>query len=98
MSPREKRTSRNQEILREVNLNIAELDKRLAGTSPMLQLVCECAESGCAVPIEVDAATFAHSRENPTRFFVALGHERLEIESVVERRDGFLIVEKNSER
>lgn len=84
---------RNQAILREVNLHIAELEKRLASNSPILQLVCECSESGCATPIAVDAATFVRSRENRSRYFVAPGHERLDIESVVEQRDGYLIVE-----
>jgi hypothetical protein len=33
-------------------------------------------------------------REHPLRFLVAPGHEDLDSESVVERREGYLIVEK----
>jgi hypothetical protein len=33
-------------------------------------------------------------RENPLRFLVAPGHEQTDVESVVERREGYLIVEK----
>jgi hypothetical protein len=47
----------------------------------MLPLICECAQTGCAVPIEVEPATFQAVRENPLRFLVTAGHERLELES-----------------
>src|SRR5438045_4514396 len=55
MSPREERAIRNEELFREVNLNIANLEQ-LAAREP-LPLVCECALTGCSVPIE---ATPAH--------------------------------------
>jgi len=48
------------------------------------------------VPIEVDHATFEAVRENPLRFLVVPGHEQPEVESVIERRFGYLIVEKHS--
>jgi hypothetical protein len=60
----------------------------------LLPLICECALTGCSAPIEVDAATFERVRESPLRFFVAPGHEDLDIESVIEERPGYLIVEK----
>jgi hypothetical protein len=48
------------------------------------------------IPIEVDPATFERVREHPLRFLVAPGHEDLDDESVVERRETYLIVEKHS--
>lgn len=77
-----------------MNTHIVELEQR--GFAPeLLPLICECSQTGCAAPIEVDSATFERVREKPLRFFVAPGHERLDVESVVERRVGYLIVEKH---
>lgn len=93
MSPREERAIRNEELFREVNVHIAELEDR--GYAPqLLPLICECAQTGCAAPIEVDTATFERVREEPLRFFVFPGHERPDIETIVQRGDGYLIVEK----
>jgi hypothetical protein len=97
MSPREERAIRNEELFREVNLNIAKLEGRAGRTDwdEPLPLVCECALTGCSFPIEVDADTFEWVRGSPVRFVVAQGHEQLDIETVVEQREGYLIVEKH---
>ena len=97
MSPREARTIRNEELFREVNIHIADLEEDSTSLTKdgLLPLVCECAHTGCTAPIEVDPATFEQVRENPLRFFVAPEHEDLDVESVVERRAGYLIVEKH---
>jgi hypothetical protein len=99
MSPREARVIRNEALFREVNIRIADLQEGALnlGADELLALVCECAATCCAVPIEVDPATFEHVRENLTRFLVAPGHEDPDVESVVERRAAYLIVEKHSE-
>jgi hypothetical protein len=98
MSPREERAIRNEELFREVNLNIANLEEQAGRTDwdEPLPLVCECALTGCSVPIEVDAGTFKRVRAEPLWFVVAPGHEQPGIESVVERREGYLIVEKQA--
>ena len=95
MSPREQRAIRNEELFREVNTHIAKLEDRDPGSAELLPLVCECSQTGCAFPIEVDPATFERVREEPMRFFVYPGHERPDVESVVERGEGYLIVEKH---
>jgi hypothetical protein len=98
MSPRGQRVTRNEELFRQVHLRIAELqegshDLTMEGLMP---LVCECAHTGCTIPIEVDPAAFEQVREHPLWFLVAPGHEDLDDESVVERREAYLIVEKHS--
>jgi hypothetical protein len=99
MSPREQRAIRNEELFRQVNLRIVELqegshDLTLEGLIP---LVCECSHTGCTVPIELDPAIFEQVRKNPLQYIVAPGHEDLEVETVVERRDAYLIVQKLSD-
>jgi hypothetical protein len=97
MSPREERAIRNEELFREVNLNIAQMEEaaRRTDLGEPLPLICECALTGCSAPIEVDAPTFARVKENPLWFLVTPGHEQLDIETVIEQREGYLIVEKH---
>jgi hypothetical protein len=93
MSPRKERAIRNQALFREVNSRIAELEGRISISGEPLPLVCECANTGCTTPIEVDPATFHAMQGHPHWFVLAPGHEQLEVETVIERRDGYLIVE-----
>jgi hypothetical protein len=96
MSPREAREFRNEALFREVNAHIAELEERVAmEPGEALPLVCECARSRCTFPLEVDRETFDWVREHPLWSLVAPGHEQPEVESVVERRPGYLIVAKH---
>ena len=97
MSPRQTRAIRNEALFREVNHNIAELERRFHGTESfqVLPLVCECAITGCSTPIEVDPKTFDRVRKHPLQFFVAPGHEQRATESIIERRPGYFIVEKH---
>jgi hypothetical protein len=96
MSPREARVVRNQELFREVNLHITNLDDNSISLAKdgLLPLVCECSHTGCTTPIEVDRATFQQVHENPLRFLVTPGHDDPEEETVIERRAGYLIIEK----
>ena len=100
MSPREERAIRNEEVFREVNGHIAALEESLRDVrfDEPLHLVCECSHTGCAAPLEVESETFDRVREEPLRFFVAPGHEDLEVESVVEEHPSYLIVEKHDDR
>src|SRR5512133_695785 len=96
MSPPEERAIRNEALFREVNVHIADLEERVNDQAELLPLFCECVRTGCMVSIEVDRATFEEVRENPLRFLVVSGHEMPHVESVIERRSGYLIVEKHS--
>ena len=96
MSPREERAIRNEALFREVNVHIADLEERVHATDELLPLVCECAHTGCSAPLEVESATFQRVRENPLWYLVLPGHERPDVESVVERHHRYLIVEKRS--
>jgi len=97
MSPRNERAIRNEALFREVNVHIADLEARVHATGEMLPLVCECVQTGCSVPLEVEPSVFRRVREHSLRFLVAPGHERLDIESVVERHLRYLIVDKHGE-
>jgi hypothetical protein len=95
MSPREQRIVHNEELFREVNAHIAELEERISVAGELIPLICECANTGCATQIDVEQATFREVRKSPSRFLVAPGHQRADVETVVERGTGYLIVEKH---
>jgi len=96
MSPRDERAIRNEALFREVNVHIADLEERVHANGELLPLVCECVRTGCSVPIAVEPSIFNRVRDNPLQFLVVPGHEDLDVESVVERHGGYLIVEKHS--
>lgn len=87
----EERAARNEVVFRRVNEEVAGLGQ---GTAPVLSFVCECADAGCIEQVEVALADYEAVRADPRRFLVRPGHERDEIERVVERHDGYLVVEK----
>jgi hypothetical protein len=55
---------------------------------------CECADAECNRMIELTPAEYEDIRAHPRRFIVLPGHERPEIEDVVEVRGGYVVVEK----
>ena len=83
-------------LWRTVNDRIAELDEvsghllRLPG-EPWVR--CECGRSECEEGIAIEDAQYRAVRSTPTRFLVVPGHEFEEIERVVERHEGFVVVE-----
>jgi hypothetical protein len=95
MSHWEERASRNEALFREVNERVEELHGRLESDEGG-DFVCECADDGCTRRIHVPLDTYERVRSDPRRFFVLPGHERLELERVVEERDRFLVVEKST--
>jgi hypothetical protein len=55
---------------------------------------CECAQLGCNRMIELSVRDYERIRRFGRRFAVASGHELPEGETVVDRRDGYVVVEK----
>lgn len=55
---------------------------------------CECAQLECNQAVLLTVPEYERVRENPRRFFVLDGHQRPGSEVVVERHDGYLVVEK----
>jgi hypothetical protein len=85
--------ARNEELFQEVNRQIEKLEATL-GRRETLAILCECSKKHCLDGFEVEPAVYQRVRSNPLLFFVAPGHEDLEVERVVEQTRAFLIVEK----
>ncbi|HZU39619.1 MAG TPA: hypothetical protein VE992_01135 [Solirubrobacteraceae bacterium] len=58
---------------------------------------CECARLRCTQIVRLTVEEYEAVREHSRRFIVAPGHEEPAVESVVERREGYLVVEKRDE-
>ena len=99
MGEREKRLARNETLYREVNERVSEVAEKLLDTQLEMPVsfICECGAGDCTEPILATLAEYQAIRAEPTRFLVVPGHELPEIESVVERRPAYFVVEKREE-
>lgn len=60
------------------------------------EFICECSSPACSERIPITVSEYEHVRSQGTWFFVAPGHQNVEIELVVETKPTFLIVEKDA--
>lgn len=91
MSRATDRLVRNQILFREVNERVREV---LEGEEDSIEFLCECSNEDCIETLALSGAMYEHVRSHATFFVVAKGHERLEVERVVEEGPGFVLVEK----
>jgi hypothetical protein len=93
MNQRAREISRHQALFREVNERIEELAVSF-DLGAGLTILCECGSSRCDERIVLGEHEYEVLRRMPTHFAVRPGHETPEVERVVERHDGFVVVEK----
>ena len=89
----QERLSANESVFREINEGIERGQWPGEEDSPT-GFRCECARLGCNELIELTLHQYERVRSNPRRFILVPGHENLEVETVVERAPGYLVVEK----
>jgi hypothetical protein len=93
------RNAETQNLYREVNERVAEVNNQFAGGSEqsgaseeLIELFCECGqEAPCDERVNVTAATYERVRSDPTTFILLPGHGRVAVEHVIERGKGFVI-------
>ena len=83
---------RNELFFRQLNESIRSLRTMLR--TEVLDAVCECADIGCFAPVTLPFGEFDRIRSAARRFIVSPGHVVPALEFVVERHEGFLVVEK----
>jgi hypothetical protein len=89
----QERFGANEAVFRQINEGIERGQWPGEEESPV-SFRCECARLGCSEIIELSLREYEEVRANPRRFIVLPGHERLDVEAVVERRSGYFVVEK----
>lgn len=89
----ERRLARNEALFRETNEAI-ERGQWPDNPAKLVRFRCECSRLECSQVVEMSLEHYEEVREFPRRFLLAVGHELPEIETVVHRADGYVIVEK----
>jgi hypothetical protein len=92
----QRRIAANEAVLREVNEGI-ERGQWPGEENQLVSFRCECARLGCNELVELTVGEYEHVRQHPRRFIVVPGHQITGAERVVERRDGYVVVEKLDE-
>jgi hypothetical protein len=95
VSERERRMGKNESVFREVNEQIEELAEELDARS--VEFVCECTDPACTERVTASLNAYEAVRSHSDRFLLLPGHERPELERVVEEHDHYLVVEKLGE-
>ena len=90
------RTAENESRLRKVNEGI-DAGRGLSEISERLPFVCECGRMGCTEVIELSVGTYERVRLSGRRFVVVEDHVTPEIERVVAKVEGYVVVEKLGE-
>lgn len=83
----------NEALFREVNERIDQLHDELGGARTF-EIVCECGDAACIERFNITDADYEQLRRDVHRFAVVPGHERSDVEQVVERRKAYNVVEK----
>ena len=93
LEARQVRLAKNQALFRAVNDQIDYMAQEQSTVLP-LQLLCECADPNCDVYIELTQGEYEAVRRRPTHFFVLPDHVFREVETIVDDRGHYVIVEK----
>lgn len=94
MDERGERIGRNEAVFRQVNERLKELGEGFSLVSELADFICECGSASCAAPIRMTLAEYERVRSEPDLFVILPGHEIEDVESVVERHEGYDVVRK----
>lgn len=92
----QERIAKNDALFREANEGIRKAAAEQGLDGGEIPFLCECADPTCRTVIVLTLHDYQHVRSSPRRFLNAPDHEHagLGLAKVVERRDGWTIVEK----
>jgi hypothetical protein len=93
---RARRIGKNEALFREVNERIERVTETLQAPGDRIRILCECGSQSCTEGIDVPLADYERIRSDSELFFVRPGHERPDVEDVVERGGEFDVVRKKS--
>jgi hypothetical protein len=97
MDDRARRVGRNEAVFRAVN---EEIEARTIGLAEIsdrqLHVVCECADLLCTKQLVVSVSDYEKVRADATCFLLVPGHERPDLEDVVEKTKRYNVVRKHA--
>lgn len=86
----------NETVFREVNEGI-ERGQWPGEDGDPVRFRCECARLGCNLLLELPLSAYEQVRSHPRRFVMIDGHQVPELETVVQREPGYVVVQKLDE-
>ena len=95
MNERKRRIGENEAIFRSVNEEVSKLNVTFTAATNTMRIVCECGVTSCTVDIEITPEAYRHVREDATLFLVRPGHDLPEAETVIDKTDGYWVVQKD---
>lgn len=98
MDPRHERIAKNQSLVRAMNRELQHAAEEVGdGSETRMEVLCECGREDCAGVLTLPVSEYERIHSQEDRFVVLPGHRTPEIETVVEERDGYLVVDKFGE-
>jgi hypothetical protein len=94
MAEREERIGLNETLFREVNERVKDINESFRSRIDQAEFVCECGDDSCTERVRMTLSEYDELRSESTHFVVRPGHEIPNVESVVLRREGYIVVEK----
>ena len=91
---RAERVAITEAAFRIANERMARWDERRAGNGGPASYYCECATASCRDEIRLTQAEYEAVRVVPRHFFVRPGHIIEDLETEIERHDGYVVIEK----
>jgi hypothetical protein len=91
---RAERIGRNEDLFRKVNDQIEGMNEAFGTITGTMSILCECRRLECVEQIDLTVDEYRELRADPRRFAVKPGHELPDVERVVARHEGYLVVEK----
>ena len=88
----QERAAKNQAVFRDVNEGIRDITEVQEETWG--DVLCECDDLTCIERIPVTITEYERVRAHGDRFLLLDGHETLEVETIVDRTDRYVVVEK----
>lgn len=89
-----RRVGMNEALFREVNEQIRSLNDEFVAQDGAITVICECGDSECTERLELRLSEYERVRADSLTYVIATGHVFPSVERVVERADGYEIVQK----
>jgi Tfp pilus assembly protein PilX len=95
---RNERISKNETVMRAANRELQHAEEEVSnGSATRLEVLCECGRDDCDGVLTITLGEFEEVHSQGDRFVVLYGHNTPDIETVVEEREGYLVVDKFGE-
>ena len=95
---REERVGLNEAFFREVNERVREVNETFSTLTGTGDFVCECGEAACVERVRVPMDEYQRIRSDSALFAIVPGHEKSDVEDVVEANGDYSVVRKHEGR